>query len=146
MTSCQKINELLSGYLDDELTQADFQQVEVHLRSCSECKQVLDDMTKLKGAVAESRPREELDAERWEKIMNDKPAKASQGVGWLLLIAGAVALISYAIWEFAIDDEVQLGVKLAVSAVWFGVFFLFLSVVRQRMVDHKSDRYKDVRY
>ena len=146
MTSCQKINELISGYLDNELTQADHQQVEVHLRSCSTCKQVVDDMTKLKGAVAESRPRAELDEERWEKMMNDKPAKASRGIGWLLLIAGAVTLICYAIWEFAIDDEVQTGVKLAVAAVWFGLLFLFLSVVRQRMVDSKSDRYKDVRY
>ena len=146
MSSCEKINELISGYIDNELTQADHQQVEVHLRTCADCKLVVDDMTRLKGAVAESRPRAELENERWEKIMNDKPARASRGIGWVLLIAGIVTLVGYAIWEFAIDDEVLTWVKLSVAAVWFGILFLFLSVLRQRMVDYKSDKYKDVRY
>ena len=76
--------------------------------------------------------------------MNDLPARASRGIGWILFIAGVVTLAGLAIWEFAIDNEVPLNVKLAVSGVWFGLLFLFLSVARQRMVSWKSDKYKDV--
>ena len=144
MSTCEKINELLSGYFDDELTQGDFQQVDVHLRSCVQCRQTLDDMTKLRGAVAISQNRPELENERWEKIMNDLPSKASRGIGWILFIAGVATLMALAIWEFAIDDEVKLWVKLAVSAIWFGLLFLFMSVLRQRMISYKTDKYKDV--
>ena len=145
-TSCEKIDELISGYLDDELTQADYQQVDVHLRSCDKCRQTLDDMIKLRGAVAGSQNQTEIEHERWEKIMNDMPAQASRGIGWVLLIAGVITLVSLAIWEFAIDNSVSLPVKLGTAAVWFGILFLFLSVLRQRLVSWKTDKYKNVRY
>ncbi len=144
MSNCEKINELVSGYLDDELTQGDHQRVDVHLRSCRGCRQMLDDMTKLRGAVARSQPRVRLEQEQWEKIMNDVPARASRGIGWILLVAGIVTLAGLGIWEFAIDNDVPVPVKLAVGGVWFGLLFLFLSVLRQRLVSWKSDKYKDV--
>ena len=144
MSSCEKFNELISGYLDDELTQGDYQRVTVHLESCEKCRQTLDDLTKLRGAVAQSQSHPELDNGQWETIMNDIPAKASRGIGWVLFVAGLVTLIGMGIWEFAIDNEVELGVKLAVGGIWFGVLFLFLSVLRQRMISWKTDKYKDV--
>ena len=146
MSACEKINELISGYLDDELTQGDYQRVDVHLRSCDKCRQVLDDMTKLRGAVANSQTRMELENERWEKIMNDLPARASAGIGWVLFISGCVTLLALGIWHFAIDNEVPIGVKLGVSGVFFGLLFLFLSVLRQRLISWKTDKYKDVKY
>lgn len=146
MSSCKRINELVSGYLDDELTQGDYQRVDVHLRSCEQCRQMLDDMTKLRGAVARSQPRDELEQQQWERIMNDLPARASRGIGWILFVAGFVTLLCLAIWEFAIDNQVPLVVKLATASVWFGLLFLFLSVLRQRVMSYKSDKYKDVQY
>ena len=144
MSVCENINELISGYLDDELVQGDRQRVEIHLRSCSDCQQKLDDMTKLQGAISDGSPKSELSNEQWEKIMNDLPAKASRGIGWILFIAGLITLIGYAVWEFAIDDETTLLVKLATSGVVFGLIFLFISVLRQRLIAFKTDRYKDV--
>jgi len=146
MSSCQNINELISGYLDDELTQGDYQRVDVHLRSCQKCRQLLDDMTKLRGAVANSQSNAEMENERWEKIMNDLPAKASRGIGWVLFIAGIITLFSLAIWEFAIDSEITLWEKLGAGGVMFGLLFLFLSVLRQRLLSYKTDKYKDVKY
>jgi predicted anti-sigma-YlaC factor YlaD len=144
MSNCEKIDELLSGYLDDELTQGDFQRVDVHLRSCEKCRQTLEAMTQMQKAVATSQVAAELEPERWEKIMNDMPAKASRGIGWILFIAGITTLISLGIWEFAVDDDLPLHIKLAVGGVWFGLLFLFLSVLRQRILSYKSDKYKEV--
>ncbi len=146
MTYCHKINDLLSGYLDNELTQGDQQRVEVHLRECDKCRQILDDMTRLQGVISQTQSRPSLPEERWDQIMNDLPSRASQGLGWILLIAGAVTLLGLAIWEFAIDDQVTLPVKLAVAGVWFGLLFLFMSVLRQRLLSWKTDKYKDVKY
>jgi predicted anti-sigma-YlaC factor YlaD len=146
MIPCQKISELLSGYLDNELTQGDQQRVQVHLKSCYDCRRELDDLGKLRGAVAKSLPRSELENPEWEKIMNDMPAGVSRGVGWILLIAGVVTLVVLAVWEFAIDDEISMAAKLGVAAVWFGLLFLFLSVLRQRLLSWKTDKYKNVKY
>ena len=76
--------------------------------------------------------------------MNDMPAKASAGIGWILLITGTVTLCGFLAWELAISDEPPLYVKLAISAIFFGFTSLFASVLRQRMIARKTDRYKDV--
>jgi len=144
MTDCNKIDEMLSGYLDDELTQGDFQRVDVHLRSCDRCRGTLEQMKQLQTAVAKSQMAAELEPERWERIMNDLPAKASRGIGWILFLSGGLTLMGLGIWEFAIANDVPLHIKLAVGGVCFGLLFLFLSVLRQRMVGYKTDKYKEV--
>lgn len=144
MANCDKMNELISGYLDEELVQGDRQKVEVHLRSCSSCRQVFDDMKKLRDAVSKSSVEVELSKEQLELIMNDLPAKAASGIGWIFLITGVLFLIGFATWHFAIDDEIPMLVKLAVCGTGFGLVSLFVSVFRQRMLAMKTDRYKDV--
>ncbi len=144
MTSCERINELISGYLDEELVQGDQQKVEVHLKSCPSCKKVFEDMKQLRDAVSKSSVEVELSREQLELIMNDLPAKTSQGIGWVFLITGILSLAGFLIWQFAIDDEIPLFVKVVVSMISFGIISLFFSVLRQRMLASKSDRYKDV--
>ncbi|TWT81013.1 hypothetical protein CA13_24600 [Planctomycetes bacterium CA13] len=145
MIQCQQINELISGFIDHELTQQDEQRVRVHLRSCEQCQKTATEMRELQLAVSSACVVSKLEEERWEKIMNNRPAKASRGIGWTLLIAGFAWIVSVAIWEFAIDDNVPLIVKLPIGAVWFGMLFLFLSVAWQRVVSYKTDRYNKVK-
>ncbi|TWU32835.1 anti-sigma factor family protein [Novipirellula artificiosorum] len=145
MSSCNQINERLSGFLDGELTQGDHQRVEVHLRSCESCREELAAMKEIKAAVSNGYVVSELDHERWEKMMNDRPARLSRGIGWTLLISGIAWILSLAIWEFAIDNDVPLHIKLPISAIWFGVLFLFLSVARQRIISYKTDKYNEVK-
>ena len=144
MANCEKINEMISGYLDDELVQGDQQRVEGHLKNCSACQQVFEDMRKLRDAVSKSSVEVQLSQEQLDLIMNDVPAKASAGIGWILLITGVICLASFAGWHFAIDDEVPMLVKLFVCLIGFGLVSLFVSVLRQRLVAMKSDRHRDV--
>lgn len=144
MSKCEKINELLSGYLDEELVQGDQQRVRVHLSQCENCRQVYNQMSQLRKAVSKSLSQPELSQQQWEKIMNDIPARVSRSIGWVLLIVGAITLSGFLIWHFAIDDEIPLFVKITTSAIFFGVVSLFVSVLRQRWVAQKTDRYKDV--
>lgn len=146
MNRCDVVNEMLSGFLDDELTQSDFQRVEVHLRSCEKCRQTLEEMKQLRAAVRQSQDDVRFPDEAWENVMNDLPAKTSRGIGWLLLISGTVSLSGLAAWEFFVDSEEPLYVRLMVAAILGGLLFLFLSVLRQRLVAQKTDRYREVKY
>ncbi len=144
MSKCEKINELLSGYIDNELVQSDHQLVEIHLRSCEYCQREYQDMKKLRDAVANSSVEMEFSTEQLEMIMNDLPAKGSRGLGWILLLSGLITLIGFGIWQFAISDEPPWFIKTAICAVAFGILSLFISVLRQRLVALKTDRYQDV--
>ncbi|MDG2014828.1 MAG: zf-HC2 domain-containing protein [Pirellulaceae bacterium] len=146
MKSCEEINDQLSGYLDEELTQGDSQKVDVHLRGCPACQKILDEMRLLRNAVAGSQKVEKLQDDQWEKIVNDLPSKASAGTGWVLLIAGVLTLAGLGIWEFTVADDVSTGAKLGGGAVGFGLLLLFVSVLRQRLISWRTDKYKDIKY
>ena len=77
-------------------------------------------------------------------MMNDTSVQTSRGFGWLAFIAGMLVLLGYVVYEYAIDESVELGVKLAALALVVGLFGLFLSVLRQRFIARKTDKYKDV--
>jgi len=68
----------------------------------------------------------------------------SRGFGWLLFLGGLLLIAGYGIYEFVIDTSLKTGVKLMVAAAYFGLGALFVSVLRQRLIERKTDRYKDV--
>ena len=143
MIDCQQIGELLSGYLDRELTQGDRQRVELHLESCAECRRTYQAMTDLRQAVGDL-SFEVMSREEWSKIMNDLTVRTSRGIGWLLFVFGMVVLVGYSAYEFAVDETVPALIKSGTAGIVFGLICLFISVMRQRLIARKTDKYKDV--
>jgi predicted anti-sigma-YlaC factor YlaD len=143
MSDCQSIGELLSGYIDGELTQVSRQRVEVHIDSCAKCQQAYQDLLRLQQGVGKMYF-DELSQSEWSTIMNDLTVKSSRGTGWLLLVVGIVIVVGYGAYEFAVDDTMPALIKSAIAAVLLGIVLLFVSVLRQRMITRKTDRYKDV--
>ena len=143
MMDCQQINEMISGYLDGELSQGDRQRVELHVESCPRCRTTYEELAELRQAVGQLSFGEMSSAE-WSKMMNDLTVRTSRRLGWLLHILGAVIVLVYAAYEFAVDDTVPALIKAGVAGLVVGLVLLFISVLRQRMLARQTDRYKDV--
>jgi anti-sigma factor (TIGR02949 family) len=143
VVDCQQIADMLSGYLDGELTQGDRQRVELHLESCADCRKSYEDMAALRQAVGRL-SFGEMSPQQWRKMMNDVTVRSSRGLGWLLYVAGLVILVGFGAYEFVNDDTVPAIVKTGMVGVVIGLVLLFISVARQRLITRKTDRYKDV--
>jgi hypothetical protein len=76
--------------------------------------------------------------------MDDTGVKLSRGVGWLLLIVAAVVMGGIAVYGFLADPGIEWFWKLLISAFYLGLIGLFVSVLRQRLIERKTDKYKDV--
>ena len=140
---CQSVDELLSGYLDGELTQQERQRVEVHMDGCQRCSARLRELGKLRMSVGKL----QLDGiakEEWEEMMNDAVARTARGAGWLLFVGGVLALAGYIGNEFVLSRAEPPLIKWAVGALYLGLAALLLSVLRQRLVARRKDKYKDV--
>ena len=48
------------------------------------------------------------------------------------------------VFEFLTDPGLGAGWKVLISAFYLGWLGLFVSVLRQRLIERKTDRYKDV--
>lgn len=143
--ACAKVDELLSGYLDDELTQKDRQRVDIHLAGCKRCTARLAELDTVRVSVGklglEMNPE---DRERWRKAMDNAFDRTARGIGWILVVGAVLLLGGYAGYQFLLADLEPPLVKWAVVALYLGLGVLLLSVVRQRLSARKTDRYKDV--
>jgi len=143
MKQCNDVKEKLSGYLDGELTQQDSQQVRVHLEGCDECaklhQELFDLKKKIKTVESDNGEAVELD-----KIINDLGAKQTQHWGWIMVIIGYVMIVGYAIVTFLIDNQLNTFEKIATFLLGIGGLLLFYSVLRQRLIALKTDKYKDI--
>jgi len=137
------VGELLSGYIDGELTQQEQQRVRLHCEDCEKCRQDLDDLQSMRDRIAAS-PLSGIRADVWRETMNDTTVRTTRGIGWLLLIGGVLLAFGFAVYEIVTDSSISLLEKLIIGGIYGGLLLLFVSVLRQRLIERKTDKYKDV--
>ena len=76
--------------------------------------------------------------------MKEHTGGIARGLGWILFVMGVLGISGIAIFEFVIDTTMPKHIKVFTGLVWIGLGVLLLSVLRQRLVERKSDKYKDV--
>ena len=143
MTQCQKVEEKLSGYIDGELTQQQSQQIRIHIEGCETCQQIHSELLSLQKDIKTIHSDGGEEA-ALEKIMNDLGAKQTQQWGWMLVIIGSVLMMIYSLYGFIVDNGMTSFEKIMFSLLGIGGAMLFISVVRQRMIASKTDKYKDI--
>jgi len=139
----EHVVEQLSGYVDGELTQQQRQRVDVHCASCTECAKDLHELQELRESIGNARL-SNRNQDEWREMMNDTTVQTTRGIGWLLLIGGALVCLGIGVFVFLFGSSVSLVEKLVVSAIYGGLALLFYSVLRQRLIERKTDKYKDV--
>ncbi|MBU0640741.1 MAG: zf-HC2 domain-containing protein [Planctomycetes bacterium] len=143
MSDCTEIQERLSAYLDQELTQQESQRIAVHLRECPRCRGVCEDFARLRQGVKRLKYPAPSEAE-WRKTMARFTFTATRGVGWLLWLGGAIVLVGYGIYEFATDSTIAALERVAVLGLILGAVLVFLTVLVERAVAYQHDKFKDV--
>jgi len=143
MTQCNEIEEKLSGFMDGELTQQQSQQVRVHIEACDNCQQLHTQLLEIQKDIKTINSNGGEEA-ALEKIMNDLGSQQTQQWGWMFVIIGSTLMIMYSFYAFIIDNQMTSFEKIMFSFLGIGGVLLFASVVRQRMIAFKTDKYKDI--
>lgn len=137
------VGERLSGYVDGELTQQERQQVELHCSDCEKCSDELNQLQAVRVSIGKARL-SDMDQDVWREMMGDTTVKASRTIGWLLLVGGILAAVGIGVYEIIFESQAALHEKVIVGAIYAGLAGLFISVLRQRLIERKTDKYKDV--
>jgi anti-sigma factor RsiW len=144
---CAAIGDLLSGYVDHELTQQQAQRVRIHLDTCEACRHLHADLRSMKEQLRQlSWPIS--DEEMLDKLEKDLFASGARNLGWILLAIGALFAVvagTVAFFLFLAAPDVPVLVKLFNGLLIVGGLALFVSVVRERLLTYKKDKYRNVK-
>lgn len=140
---CDRIEVLLSGYIDNELTQQQRQAVENHLESCPACRDVVEELRRLQRETAKISI-EHPSGREWEQVEKHLFQTASRSLGWMILIVWSIVTAGYALFQFALSPGEPFIEKILVFGLFMGLGLLFLSVLMERLRESRTDRYKGV--
>lgn len=85
-----------------------------------------------------------LSEDSWREHMKDPTVQVTRSIGWILFILGVLGMSGIAVYRFVLDTGIATHIKVITSLVWLGLGVLLISVLRQRLIERKSDKYKDV--
>jgi len=143
----ERIRQLLAGYVDGELSEAERHEVEQALDKSAELRSELEDFQRLKEVTAVVKYAD-LPDEVWEGYWQSIYRKTERGLGWILLSVGAIILLLFGGYEvfrgLYTNAEVPLWLKVGITGVAAGLIFLVVSYGRQRLFAYRRDRYREV--
>jgi len=133
---------LLSGYLDDALTQRERQLVSLHVEGCADCRRELADLTALRAAARGTAFELPADDE-WGELPSSAGSRALRLGGWTLLLLWLAVVVGSGVVELS-RAAVPAWERVAVAGVVAGFGLLLLSVLLDRLRELRHDRYRRV--
>ena len=86
--------------------------------------------------------------ETWDRYWAGVYARMERGLAWALISIGAAVVIAFAgyhaVLAFLANTTTPLVVKIALAALVLGGAILLVSVVREKFVLRKTDKYREV--
>ncbi len=145
--NCEQARILLMGYLDGELDPEQEKELRQHLDTCPACKGEWESFKNLKEDTSNMKfkllPEMYWD-DYWEKVYN----KIERGVGWIFFSIGAIILFGFGFYEmfrdFFMNPKEPFTLKLGVGFLSIGLIVIFVSVLREKLMVRRVDKYRRV--
>jgi anti-sigma factor RsiW len=148
MSGADRARLLLTAVLDGEASTGERRELEALMAADPALEREYQEMQRIKETTM-SLQLKEPPAELWDTYWEGVYRRIERGVGWLLVAAGTTVLLVFAAisWVRALlaDTGLEWWLKAAILALVGGLVVLLVSVVREKLFLHESERYKDVR-
>jgi anti-sigma factor RsiW len=139
----ERFEILLVKAVDEVITPQERRELEAHIQGCERCREELEDFIQIKRTTDSMTSRILADV-AIEPPRERAGARAALGLGFFLLLAGALLLLGFAGYTFLADAAVPLAIKVGTSGLGLGVLVLLIYVLRIRARALKRDPYKEI--
>ena len=142
--ACERFQAEGMRLLDEELSVEERRQYEEHVKGCDDCRRELKEIGRIVELTNDLKlraPDEEFWARYWDSLFH----RLERGTGFVLMIAGILVVLAYAVYEAVTSPEFLTVKGISVAVILLGLVVVFLSVVRERYHESKSDPYKGVK-
>lgn len=133
---------LLSGYLDNELTQADEQRVRIHLEDCTGCRSQYEQLEQLREVSMSTQFAEPTD-QQWNERPKGSVSAGARSLGWSMAILWLAITLGFGLWQLWQESSSLLERLLAFGGLT-AVALIFISVLIDRLQAARNDPYREV--
>ena len=129
--------------LDGEMSALEAAAYEEHLRGCDVCRLEMKSLGRVVRFSEELKlrvPEDEFWKGYWESVYR----RSERSVGFILLIAGLLALVGYGIVRAVTSPSFLTYEGISVTIILVGLAVIFISVVRERYHESRNDPYREV--
>ncbi len=143
----ERARQLIMAAIDGEINDEQRRELAGYIKKHPELDEEFKDFKNIKEMtmnVNYTPPPESVWDKYWLGVYN----RLERGIGWILFSIGAIVLLVYGFYSMIeailADAEIAWWLKLAIFSVIAGAVFLLVSVLREKIFLHKSERYKDI--
>jgi anti-sigma factor RsiW len=129
--------------LDGELSGPERAEYEMHVRACDACRSELEQLGRVVRMTDELRLRVPDEA-FWQGYWESVYRRSERTFGFLLLIAGAIAVLLFGIVRAVTSPSFLTYEGISVTLILVGLVVIFVSVARERYHESRNDPYKEV--
>ncbi len=140
---------LVARAVDGDITPEEQQELERILANHPEWQKDWKDMKNLQ-ALLQDIPLPDLPETFWDRYWRRTVARVERGLAWILLLIGAAIVAGWGLYHLVLDiwnnPSMPVLVRIGVLILLIGSVLLFLSVLHEKLVVRRYDRYaKEVR-
>ena len=135
------------AYLDGELPASEMKEVADLIEKDTAYREAYLSLKKMKEVTQKMKFRQLPEMfwdEYWEHVYN----RIERGISWILISLGAIIIGSFLAWhlieKLLKDQNINVWLKAGIFIFFAGIIVLFLSILREKIMVRKVDKYREI--
>jgi len=125
----------------------EIKQVKNHIETCEVCKDKFESLKKVKEITSEMKFKK-LPEMYWDEYWRQVYNKIERGTSWIFISIGAIIVLSFTLIKFVssliADQQMDPFLKGGIFFLLIGSTILLISVIREKIMVKRVDKYREV--
>ena len=144
---CEEFELLMMRHFDKESSPEEESRLQEHVKSCPSCARRMREYETLIAAT-DDLDLPEVPPEQWDLYWTNVYNRLERKTAWVVVAAALGVAVAYGLLRLALllyrAPNLSACVKVAISALVAGLTLLFISVLREKLILRKTDKYRGV--
>jgi hypothetical protein len=137
----------IMAYVDGELSEQEQEEIKVLIDSDETYRDIYHSMVQVRE-VSQEMKLKKLPEMYWDEYWTHVYNRMERGISWILISIGVIIVATYAIWQFLevliMNESIPVLLKTGILILIAGALVLIVSILREKLMVRKIDKYREV--